>query len=284
MFAVQNGQYVLKTGKKTIPMAKPTQEGSLDYLEKLNPHERDSHISFDEGPHIYTIDGDSGFTSVTKFCHHNFEEFNADLIIDRMMRSKNWSNSKYFGMTKQQIKDQWEKNRDIAAAAGTKMHYDIECFYNNIGVTNKSTEFKYFMNFMKAHKHLKPYRTEWMIWDKELQMAGSIDMIFEREDGSLDIYDWKRCKEMKTENKWQSAKTECISHLPDTNYWHYSLQLNTYKYLIEKNYGKKVNDLYLVCLHPTNPNKNYIKYRVNHLKDEMEDLMEARKNELETKE
>ena len=29
-----------------------------------------------------------------------------------------------------------------------------------------------------TNSHLKPYRTEWMIYDKELKLAGSIDMIF----------------------------------------------------------------------------------------------------------
>ena len=31
------------------------------YLAKKNPHPRDKCISFDEGPHIYTINGDSDF-------------------------------------------------------------------------------------------------------------------------------------------------------------------------------------------------------------------------------
>jgi len=37
------------------------------HLANLNPHERDSHILFDEGPHVYTIDGDSDFMSVTTY-------------------------------------------------------------------------------------------------------------------------------------------------------------------------------------------------------------------------
>ena len=35
------------------------------YLEKQNAHNRDKDITFDEGPHIYTVKGDSSFTSVT---------------------------------------------------------------------------------------------------------------------------------------------------------------------------------------------------------------------------
>ena len=37
----------------------------IDYLATINNHKRDSMISFEEGPHIYTINGDSSFTSVT---------------------------------------------------------------------------------------------------------------------------------------------------------------------------------------------------------------------------
>ena len=154
------------------------------YLENLNKHERDSHISFDEGPHIYTIDGDSGFTSVTKWNHSHFPHFNSDKIIKNMMKSHKWTESKYYGMTAYEIKALWRKNGKEASEAGTKMHYDIECFYNKQPVQNDSIEFKYFMDFHKATIDLKPYRTEWMVYDKELKMAGSIDMTFENEDGS----------------------------------------------------------------------------------------------------
>ena len=45
------------------------------YLANKYPHERDSHIHFDEGPHIYTIDGDSDYMSVTTWNHSHFEKF-----------------------------------------------------------------------------------------------------------------------------------------------------------------------------------------------------------------
>ena len=250
----------------------------MDYLAELNPHERDSHISFEEGPHIYTIDGDSDFMSVTKWNHSHFPHFNAKKIINKMMSSPKWPQNKYFGMTQQQIKQQWSDNGRVASEAGTKMHYDIECFYNNMEVNNDSVEYKYFKNFLLLHNDFKPYRTEWMIWDKELKFAGSIDMTFQREDGTIDIYDWKRCKEIKKTNSWESATTECINYLPNSNFWHYSLQLNTYKALLEKNYGVKVGDLYLVCLHPNK--KNYIKIKCADLTEEVKALFELRMNNL----
>ena len=254
------------------------------YLAKKHSHERDSHIHFDEGPHIYTIDGCSEFMSVTTWNHSHFEEFNANLIIEKMMKSRNWENSKYFGMTPEQIKAQWNQNGKEASEAGTKMHYDIECFYNDmdIEVEEDCLEWKYFEKFEEdIGQHLEPYRTEWMVWDKELRLAGSIDMVFRNPDGTLLIYDWKRCKQIKRYNNYQKAKTECISHFPDTNFWHYSLQLNTYKYMLEKNYGEKVVGMYLVCLHPDNENKSYIRFEVEHLETEIEDLMKLRKKMVE---
>ena len=250
------------------------------YLAEKNAHNRDSHIKFDEGPHIYHIDGDSNFTSVTTWNHSHFEKFNADAIIKNMMKGKNWKKSKYYGMTAEQIKSQWSENGKNASEAGTKMHYDIECFYNNMKVKNPSVEYDYFLRFHKQHSNLEPYRTEWMIYNKELKLAGSIDMIFKNEDGSLSIYDWKRCKNIKKDNPWQSAKTECIEHLPDTNFWHYSLQLNTYKAMLESKYDVKVKDLYLVCLHPENKSNTYEKIKVPILKKEIKSLFELRKSQL----
>jgi ATP-dependent exoDNAse (exonuclease V) beta subunit len=122
-----------------------------------------------------------------------------------------------------------------------------------------------------------------MIYHEDLLLAGSIDMVYENDDGTLMIYDWKRSKEIKkTDNFLKFALTECISHLPDTNFWHYSLQLNTYKKMIEEKYGKKVTKLCLVCLHPNNKNKSFQLISVPDLQNELNDLFALRKKEINT--
>jgi hypothetical protein len=106
-------------------------------------------------------------------------------------------------------------------------------------------------------------------------------MVYENTDGSLMIYDWKRAKEIsKTTGFKKYGKTECINHLPDTNFWHYSLQLNTYKAILESKYDKKITDLYLVRLHPDNPKKTFELIKCADLSNEIKDLFEHRKNEL----
>ena len=232
---------------------------TLNYLKEQNAHERDKDIDLDEATHIYTIKGDKSYTSTTTFIHKNFEKFDSDKIIDNMMKSKNWVNSKYYGKTKEEIKEGWEINRIESSTAGTKLHHDIESFYNGCPTVQGSTcdiEYRYFIDFHFKSKHtvgLKPYRTEWMVYDEEYKIAGSIDMIFENKDGTLQIYDWKRCKEITKVNRWNKFSTNpIIEDIPDTNFWHYTLQLNTYKYILEKNYGKTISDMYLVVLHPNN--------------------------------
>ena len=250
-----------------------------NFLAKKNAHERDSHISFEEGPHIYTIDGDSDYMSVTSWNHSHFPKFDSDSVITKMMASPRWPKSPYFGMTREEIKMKWKNDGIVASEAGTKMHYNIECFYNEMKVEDDgSSEWKYFKEFEDAiGSKLVPYRTEWMVWDKELRLAGSVDMTFENPDGTLQIYDWKRSKAIKKENKWASALVDCISHLPDSNFWHYSLQLNTYKWILEKNYGKKVSNMFLVGLHPNNTGNTYLRYEVDSLSKEMTNLIELRK-------
>lgn len=251
----------------------------MDFLAKLNKHPRDANIIFDEGPHIYTIHGVSDYMSVTTWNHSHFPHFDPDAIIDKMMKGKRWHLSKYYGMSREEIKKTWDTNGTEASDAGTKMHHDIECFYNNVTTEkeNTSIEYSYFLNFVKDFPHLKPYRTEWMIYDEELKFAGSVDMLFQNEDGTLDIYDWKRSKGISKENIWETSRTECINHLPNSNYWHYSLQLNTYKAILEKNYNVKIKEMYLVCLHPINENNNYQRIKVEDMTDDINELFDLRR-------
>jgi hypothetical protein len=226
---------------------------------------------------------------VTTFNHGLFKPFDADTVIDKMMKGKNWKpGHKYWGLNKQSILDMWETNRDEAARAGTKLHNDIECFYNGSPGNNTSIEYQYFMNFVKDFPDVneRPYRTEWTIFHEELRMAGSVDMIFENPEDNGDtliIYDWKRSREINKVNHWNVfSEIECISHIPDSNYWHYCLQLNTYKAIIESKYQKRVSGMYLVCLHPDNKNGNYQRIRVADLQSEVSQLFNLRRHQLAT--
>ena len=167
-----------------------------------------------------------------------------------MRQSHKWAVRKYYGMTKAEIKKSWNDNGDNAAKLGTEMHKMFEDYYNGEAIVGTGVEFEYFQNFVKDFTHLKPFRSEWTVYDEALKLSGSIDMLFINEDGTLSIYDWKRCKSVEKFVSYNQFALGPVSHLPDTNFWHYSIQLNTYKLIIERNYGYKVKDMYLVCIHP----------------------------------
>ena len=147
---------------------------------------------------------------------------------------------------------------------------------------DEQVEWEYFINFIRDHPELKPYRTEWMIFDEELKLAGSIDMVYENPDGTLSIYDWKRSKDISKVNSWKKfALNPLISHMPDTNFWHYSLQLNVYRRILKEKYDIDVTELALVVLHPDNYSKDYEVVEVPILDNELDNLWEYRKNQLE---
>ena len=251
-------------------------------LATKNCHERDQYIQFFEEGHKYVVlfEPNVRYTSVTTWNHSHFPHFDADAVISNMMRGRGWKEGhKYWGLTADQIKAMWSANASAVSGAGTDLHFEIECFNNeprleceytnkelydlymsNNGATHESRplEWQYFINFVKDFPNLKPFRTEWVIYHEDVKISGSIDMIYENQDGTLSIYDWKRAKNITRVNNFNRfALPPQICHLPDSNFWHYALQLNTYKTIIEAKYGRTVRDLFLVRLHPDAEEQNY---------------------------
>jgi len=215
-------------------------------------------MQLDPTTHTYLFENDR-YTSVTTLVHMCFQAFDADAILKKM---KITSASKYYGMTKDEIKQLWQTNAEDAQQQGTRMHAIIERYYKNELITEEEKqlpEIKYFMEFSNVYK-LVPYGIELCIFSKRVHLAGTIDFVAQNADGTLDIYDWKRVNHIELQNPYNKY-SHVVSHIPDTNFWHYTLQLNLYKYLLEIEYGKKVNKMFLVSFHPGNI--SYFKYEVS---------------------
>lgn len=245
-------------------------------LEKKNQHPRDLRIKFVEEGHKYYIDGDDRYISATTFVHKWFPIFDVDKVSKQMVDT---NNKRYAGMTCEEIKNKWNKEGKESAEKGSLMHLNIELFSNNEKVTDESVEFNQFLQFREDHPNLIPYRTEWTIFDTDYRIAGSIDMIYyDKNDNSYNIYDWKRTKEFKifsSENGYYP-----LQHLPNTNQFHYFLQLNIYKHLLEKNYNIKIKDLYLCRCHPSNTD-GYELLLADDLSDEVNEIMKIRKEQVD---
>ena len=267
----------------------------INTLQLANRETRDNHIRFYANGHKYEIVTDlrSRYTSVTTWNKSLFPKFDADAVIANIMKGRNWNpENKYWGQTPEQIKASWFSSGASVAGAGTDLHEQIERFMNNTelpaGYSHRhllehyrstedtavrGPEWQFFLKFVEEHPDLKPYRTEWMIYHEDVKIAGSIDMVYENPDGTLSIYDWKRSKDITSENTWNKfALSPVIGHIPDTNFWHYAMQLNTYKYILEEKYGKRIQELNLVRIHPDHPGKTYELISVPIMTREMIDL------------
>jgi hypothetical protein len=217
--------------------------------------------------------------SMTTFIKSLHDEFEPDRVIAAMMANeKKWNdpklNPKYYGMSPDAIKALWEQTGAEASAAGTAMHLNLE--NRALGRTHErqSKEYRLYERFEREHVvgKLRPYRAEWMVWDAELMLCGSIDIVYEYEDPGkraldargkrhLVIGDYKRSKEIKLYNEYQSMNEKTLAqYAGDCNYVHYTIQLCGYKYILEKNYDVVVDEMFLIVLHPDQ--RNYIKVAI----------------------
>ena len=255
-------------------------------LNLKNTHLNDSRVVFDSMNHEYFVDGKKIKYSVTGLIESFFPKFDSDYwsskkAIERIQIEGGKLTNENISNVKKDILMEWEGNRKDAANKGTLLHEKIENFYNNIEDSIDAPEFTYFKNFIKKYPKLKPYKTEWRIFDDSLSLAGSIDMVYEKDDGDLFLFDWKRSTKIVNgaghliESDYDYGFDE-LSHIADNSYNRYSLQLNLYKYVIENNYGKKISSMNLLILHPHF--HTFFHLQIPKLEKETEFLISAARN------
>lgn len=242
---------------------------------------QDERISFKDEGHIYLLDGARRLTPVSSVYSRYFKPFDSDYWAERKARD--------LPITAEQLKEQWECYGQMASFTGTHMHKQIEEYLNGDDymapmcrftydgeyihedkIVHIDKEIEYFLQFVKKEK-FTPFRTEWRVFDEELGIAGTIDLICSCADGSFEFYDWKRSKSIldASGNICQSryGGINGMEHIPDTSYWHYALQQNLYRHIVEKCYGLTVSNMNLVILHPSY--SSYKMVRVPRLDDEI---------------
>lgn len=80
--------------------------------------------------------------------------------------------------------------------------------------------------------------TEALIWDHKMKLGGLADLpIFD--NGTFMVLDYKTNKEIARTSFMDKRMFHPFGHLPDSNYYHYSLQLNIYADMIQELTGFK---------------------------------------------
>ena len=216
-----------------------------------NTHSRDAHIYMDEPTHIYYLDGQPISISGTGFLHLFFDPFDGPKVAESIAK-KAKAGTKYYGKTPTEILSMW----DEGTRSGTIMHKNIEDYLNGaLTDISDKTNFGLFKQCLAWMKQigLEPYRTEWIIYDKEYDIAGSIDFVgINKRTGKYWIIDWKRSNELRRSSFGGKCGNYPCHDIEDCNGWHYQLQVNLYRHILEKHYNIEIEQCVVVNLHPNN--------------------------------
>ena len=208
-----------------------------------NRYNQDELLS-NENSHYY-LHGQQ-LLGITRVINNFFPKFDADY----------WAGVKapLMGRTPQQLLEEWDRKGKESSEAGTILHQRIDDYYHHKEVQTEDKDYTLFKQFADAYK-LNPYRNEWAIFDEDSGIVGVVDML-DYTNGEYILYDWKRSEKVVeggqpiTKNKFDEYGLKPIENVPNTDYWHYALQLSFYRYILEKNYGIRIKESRLVVLHP----------------------------------
>lgn len=221
-------------------------------------YEQDQYIDFEPEGHIYTYKGEVRLLPVSALIAHFFERFDAQAAAQRQ-----WER---YGVPVEESLEKWDRVGKLACEVGTFVHEQTENYFRDgTFVTEYPFEYKgkveqisvecekqHFLRFVKDYD-IHPYRQEWPVYDLDLNIAGTIDMVCQ-ESGEFVIYDWKRSS--KVVNAQGQPIVQAFGgrtgfngiNLPDTAFYHYCIQQNLYRYMLEAHYGIKVKAMNLVVL------------------------------------
>ena len=250
--------------------------------------------------HSYTSEFDEEFWSSYKA----LEELLDDVIFSQLKKSllatkkfhpsvlrKFNVNEKLFYDKKREIVESYETKRTESCQRGTEIHSIFEnSFYKSdkpdVKRFNIEGDFVCQPHYYELDIHRGVY-PEFLIYressDGILKVAGQIDLLLKDGDDII-IIDFKTNKEIKQKSFYNRSKGgyECmkfpLNKIMDTNFWHYSLQLSLYAYLLQQ-INPEFNIKKLMLWHIDHNGKE-TEYEVEYLKDDVEKMLKHYKKNL----
>ena len=222
----------------------------------------DNNIFLQKETHEYklTDQPDLAFTSVTTFIDYFFEGFDAKKVATKLINNY----PKYSGRAVESLIADW----DAAADHGTKVHQEIEQWVkdgiNPIDI--KAINGKDWLSDYKLKSDID-ILSEVILYSTELSIAGTVDILAkDNSTGLYEIIDWKTSKKIEMVSYGQKMGThEITKNIMDCNFYHYSLQLSLYRYILETYYGLKIHNQLIAQLHDDGVNAHVAPY----MKDEI---------------
>lgn len=286
--------------------------------DKLKVDKEDIYVKYNDELHKYwTKDGNNSCISVTTLIH-KFTTFDEEFwssykaleaiagedfltVKSRLLDSKKFKldylkelgiDEEDFSEKRTEILSDWETKREASCIRGSAIHKQLETghlagntkeinYLQLGGVFNTNTS----NNIVRGQRGVYPELLLSRISpDGKLRLAGQADLIIIDED---DVYviDYKTNKSMDKKSffdkrtKKRSMMKYPLNNIEDVNFWHYTIQLSTYAWMIQK-IDPKFNIKALLIFHYDHNGQLNI-HECEYRKDDVERMLAYYKKQIE---
>lgn len=233
------------------------------------------------------------FWSSYKTCEKLMSEETFHVLKETLLATKRWTDDMIeklhldpiiFDKTRKEIQKGYDDERNKSCERGTKIHSNFEEMY----YTSEKQDLKKFglggvFTCKKGYYELdleKGVYPEFLVSLKSsdgiLRVAGQIDLLI-KDGNDIIIVDYKTNKEIKKHSYFDKNKFSRImmkyplNNIEDCNFYHYSLQLSTYAYLLQQ-IKPELNIKKLMLIHIDHDDK-ITEYTVDYLKNDVERML-----------
>ena len=238
-----------------------------------------NNVTFFDPGHAYFI-GNQQLTSGTSLYKPFQEEFQTEKQLEKKVK-KNFKDQNIVPTAEQleteinHLREEWLFANKHGRFEGTLIHKYLEGLFANKdvqedrsmtyeGLSFSDIENTYFRLKKLAKRFydtyvvtgiLLPVRSEVVIGNAEMGVAGQIDQLFwDTRVNALVMYDWKTSTRVNTGNLYGKGNMKyCLEHLENCDFTKFSLQLSTYKYILESSTNIRLHkDFYVVWFNEQN--------------------------------
>lgn len=192
------------------------------------------------------------------------------------------------GISQEEILAEWDATAKIAQDHGTDIHESLEYFQNTAQIKPQHVSYEPMIRSISAtyNDYAKVYQEE-ILYDEEYMVAGMTDKLLHvtsHKNSKFVIEDFKTNlnKGIQFYDTYGKHLLHPVEHFESCNYNTYALQLSIYAWMYERMTGRRVRNLNIIYIPPTNF-MDWKRIPVPYLKSDVENILRFYKESIRIK-
>ena len=195
----------------------------------------DIDLVFTQSNHLYRDSRGKKYQSVTQVVNQGFPKFDKETAAQLK--------SEKTGVPKEEILKQWQELAQAGRTRGTMLHQNCQRYvlsgqkhYNLPKDQDERARYDQAYAIIDSLKKRNPIsiQPEKIVFSPRLLIAGTIDLLVKRASKDYVLFDWKVLKKPLQRESFngQTGSAQPLKSIPNSNYWHYALQLQIYQNIL----------------------------------------------------